>query len=182
MEAWAQRQSSNSCTRTSHRASHRNTWAASIPPPGEQRSCSLYLLFSCDAVTTAHHSKASSAPGRHCQHYLPPHTALRMPVFTGNSPSHIEAEAQVKYCVADPWKARTRWKPPGRHQLDPALPDPPLPAKPRGKGPGAQHSKKEGYWEDWLRHGELWGRMSPPNPTPVIPTLPHQHRIDRLDL
>lgn len=83
--------------------------------PGSRGSCSQYLLFSCDAVTTAHHSKASAAPGRHRQHRLPPHTALRMPVFTGNSPSHIEAEAQVKYCVADPWKARTRWKPPGRH-------------------------------------------------------------------
>lgn len=28
------------------------------------------------------------------------------------------------------------------------------PAKPRGKGPGAQHSMKEGYWEHWLRHAE----------------------------
>lgn len=105
-----------------------------------------------------------------------------MPELTGNSPSHIEAEAQVKYCVADPWKARTRWKPPGRHQLDPALLVPLPPAQPRGKGPGAQHSMKEGYWEYWLKRAELWGRVSPPNPTPVMPTLPYQHRTHSLGL
>lgn len=39
-----------------------------------------------------------------------------MPGISGNSPGHIEAEAQVKYCVADPWKARATGKPSDRHQ------------------------------------------------------------------
>lgn len=139
------------------------------PPSREHRPCSLQLLLSCHAGSSAHHCRASTAPGGHCQPPRPPPTAPRMPLLTANSPSHIEAEAQVKYCVADPCKARTRWKPPGRHRQDPALLVPPPSAKPRGKGPGAQHSTKEGHWGHWLRQAELGGQGVPSKPCPWDP-------------
>lgn len=119
-------------------AGHKSTLAAVTEPqhPGQEQGQlqqgEVYASRGGDALLTAalappgHGDRCLSLESTRCCHRaLPPAALLTqpcarqggMPVFLGNSPGHIEAEAQVKYCVADPWKARATGEPSDRHQL-----------------------------------------------------------------
>ena len=100
----------------------------------------------------------------------------RMLIFIGNSPGHIEAEAEVKYCVADPWKARVTWECLDRHQLLAQC----CRFLPHLQSPGteAQEHTTARRRVTGKTGSELQGRVPHQSPAPVTPALSHQCRTE----